>query len=204
MKTPMSLALVLFLASSVFAFSDIGLIKTPRTLAYYLMPNTAATSNLSSGLVYNEKKEDGSEVEVEYTSYRSFYLLTRNVTKLSGHKKYSLTRLGPLDLKAVIGLGLMYSPATGGGLIGDVGGLASVNLLEGLAAAVPLCFSFFSDGFMMNLSPSVYFKPEMLGGREIFAGFRIDARVIGSFGQAEQTGSGSMNTYYLFGIRSAI
>lgn len=195
--------LVLMMASSVFAISDVGLLDSQKTLAYFLLPSTDF-ANTSSGLVYNIENKDGSEVEIVYTSFRSVYLLTSNITQLDAYKKYKLTQLGPVGLTGVIGLGFMYSPAVGGGLYGDFGTVITLGILNDLAFSLPLYMSWFQDGSMMNFYANLNYTPPFMKGYEIFGGYKLDGRTTDNIFASESIGSGTMTNYYTLGIRSAL
>jgi len=198
MKKILIFVLLLLVSSSAFGFLDSGLFKEQKTIGYYLLSNQS-TGNLSSGLVYTKKNEDGKELKVIYTSYRSAYLLTSNVTRLDVYKKMDLTQLGPIRLSGLAGLGLIYSPAVGGGLTFNVGGSAVVGVNETLNVSMPILMSFYTDGFGMQMAPTVNFKPMFLNGYEAFAGLRMDASMIGS-----TMSEGRMNLYYMLGAKKAI
>lgn len=203
MKKIILLGLLLVLSTSAFAFVDAGLIKSQRTLGYYLMPNVENQA-ISSGLVFNSKNDDGSQTEILYTGFRSAFLLTTNITQINAHRKYRVVQYGMLNLDAMVGLGLMYSPATGGGLTADIGAVPIVRFMDNAAVAMPIYGYIFSDGFMMNVSPTMYANPDILKGYEVYGGMRIDIRAVGGFSQMISSGTGSMNTYLTFGIRGAI
>ena len=202
MRTIAIMLFVLIITSPLLAVSDVGLIEADKSLGYYLMPNSTM-SHYSSGLVFNQKNAVQSEIEILYTSFQSVYLLTTNLTQINAHKKYKLAQLGPLGLTGVLGLGFMYSPAFGGGVVGDVGGIITLNVLKDLAFSFPLYGSLFTDGMMMNFFANLNFKPAFLRGLELFGGYKLDARMVG-FGSTPGAQGGTMYSYCTLGLRRAL
>ena len=195
--------LILSLGSSAFAFTDTGLLGAKKTIGGFWLSDTS-TFNLSSGLLYNEKLSDNSEWKISYTSYRSVYFLTRNVTQLTVMRKYPLIGFGPVAVGGLVGLGGYYSPAVGGGVTGNGGVEFVVSPAPNLSVSMPLYMSLFSDGFWMNVLPSVNFQPSFLPGYELFVGGRVDAMMMGSPGSSSSSSSGKMNMYFALGLRRAI
>jgi len=198
MKKLLIFVLLFLVSSSAFAYMDSSLFSEQKTVGYYLLSNSS-TSSLSSGLVYSKKQDNGRELNVVYTSFRSAYLLTRNITKLDVYEKIGLTQLGLLDVYGLLGLGLVYSPAVGGGLTFGVGGSVAAGINEALNVSMPVLISLYSDGFGMQMSPTVNFKPDFLNGYEAFVGFRMDASMLSS-----NMDTGRMNMYYILGAKKAI
>lgn len=195
---------ILFFSAAALAVSDVGLLGANKTLGYFIMPQTQVGADISSGLVYNQKGKQG-EFEVIYTSYNSLYLLTRNMTQVSVNGKRELFGLGPLSVKGLLGLGIAYSPVLGGGLVADVGTIQSVKVADDLAIAVPAHLIIFNDGFMADLYANVDYRPFFMSGYELFVGLKLNARVVGALSQLESGGaSGSVGTYFLLGVRTAI
>lgn len=201
MRQSLALVLGLFLVSASFALSDIGMLGVKNSLGYYLMPSSDG-SNLSSGLVYNQKIDDNTAAEVLLTAYNSPYLITRNVTQIEAHGKRRLLNMGPVSVTGLLGGGLIYSPAVGGGLTGDFGGVAAARILENLAASLPVYVLAFTDGVRMSAIPTVNFK---YGAYEIFGGMRVDASIVGNPSKIDSGGAtGKVNTYLYLGLRTAI
>ena len=198
MKIILSLLCLLLVSSSVFAFSDTGLLGGTKKIGYFLMPRTSF-SNYSSGLVYSEKQADQSEIEVLYTSYRSVYLLSNNITQLNVAKKYKLKELGPITVSGLLGLGFLYQPSAGGGLTLNVGGVASANILDNLTFSVPMNLYLMSGGFWMKMFLSLNHKLFFADNYEVFGGFCADVQM-----QSGSTGTGTMNGYYVLGLKKAL
>jgi len=203
MKIFLTVLSVIILASSVFAVSDTGVLGAKKTLGYFLMPSTSF-SHCSSGLVYNQKDDDRWETEVLYTSYRSFYLITSNITQLVVHKRYKVAQWGGFGISALAGGGIIYSPAVGGGAIGDAGGLFTLRLSDSLALAAPVYFSIFTDGFNVYITPDFNYKLPFWNEKELFGGFRFEADVVGNPGSSGSSGSAKLNTYFVLGLRGAL
>jgi hypothetical protein len=197
MRIILGLVMLVLTVSSVFAYSDVGLINAPRTLAYYFMP-TVGSPNYSSGLVYNQKLTTTEDLEILYTAFNSPFLLTSNITQLGVHKKWKW-KFGPLGLNARAGVGGMYSPAVGGGLTGDVGGDIYLKPIDSFAVAVPLFIYLFSDGTRMEVTPSFYFKFPNLDNYEIFGGYRFIASML-----RNNASSGTTNSYIVAGLRGGL
>lgn len=192
--------LLLSLGSAVWAITDPGLISGKRTLAYYMM-NPTGGGGPSSGLVCNLREGPKLSTEFQYTSYKSFYLITKNITKLDAIRKQGLLDLGPVRISGLYGLGLLYSPATGAGLFGDLGGVAVAKMSDELAISVPLLASIFRDGAMIAFNADLNYKPAFWGDKELFGGFRFDANITDP-GSSSSMG-GSFNMYILAGLRSS-
>ncbi len=195
MKKILIFILLLLIASSAFAFVDTSLFSQQKTIGYYMLSNSN-TSSLSSGLVYSKKKANGRELNVVYTSYRSLYLLTNNITRLDLYEKMDLIQLGPVSLSGLAGLGLIYSPAVGGGLTFNVGGNAAAGINEMLNVSLPMLMSFYTDGIGMQMTPTINVKPN---DYELFGGARVDVSML-----TGQFNSGSMTMYYIFGVKKGI
>lgn len=201
MRIIVAFVAMVVLASSVFAFTDIGVLNKPKTLGYYLLSATER-SMLSSGLVYTQKQNDKLSLEISYTGYQSFYLLTKNVTKIRVDGKYKLVEWGILGLYGMGGAAMLYSPSVGPGLALDAGGVAALNIMEGLGVAIPLNFLFFNDGTEMNFAPTINYKPPFWE-YEIYGGMRGEAQIIGGFGSAGSSG-GKLSLYLEFGLRAGL
>lgn len=194
------IALFLFLIfsfSSAFALTDPGLINKDKTLGYLLMYSTD-TSDLSSGLTYKQKMNDKLNLEVFYTAYKSFYLLTKNITKIDVLGKYRLLDWGLLSLHGILGFGYVYSPSLGGGFTVDAGAAGSLKLTDNLMISVPIYASLFSDGNWFNVFVGADYNPNLWPDTEIFGGFKAEAAMLNG---GADTGSGRVNFYGLFGIR---
>lgn len=192
----------LVLVSSAFAYSDIGLLKKPRTISYYLL-SVADQSSLSSGLVYNQQQNEKMALEVSYAGYKSFYLLTKNITKIRIDEKYKLFEFGPIGLTGLGGVAILYAPSVGGGVAADVGGILSAKVLEDLAFSLPLNFIIYGDGTEMDASATINYNPAFLKDYEIYGGGRVEAQMVG--GLDSQGSQGGKVTFYLeLGLRSAI
>lgn len=199
----LTIVLVLLLLSTAsFALTDLGLNNSAKTAGYYLMPSVDG-GGLSSGFVYSSRLNDRSKIEAIFTAYKSAYLLTKNVSQLIVFDNYQLLGFGPLGLSGLLGLGVMYSPAVGGGLTGAVGGTASLQLMENLKVGVPAYFSVFNDGFMLTFSPTVNFNPGFLPRTSLFGGARIDMSIVDPAASASNF-SGKFNMYGVFGLRTAL
>lgn len=201
MKILLSLILVLFLTFPVFAYTDIGLLKSPRTISYFVLVPTDSTSP-SSGLVYNQKQNEKFNLEISYTSYKSLYLLTNNITKLRFDEKYKFID-GPITLVGLAGPAIYYSPSVGAGLAIDAGGVLSAGILNNLAVAFSLSGTFFRDGLEFDAEPAIYFAPEFINDNlEFYLGGRIEGAMVGySF---DGTQGGKVNFYANAGIRTKI
>ncbi len=194
------IALFLFLIfsfTSAFAFTDPGLIKKDKTVGFLLMYATE-TSDMSSGLTYKQKMNSRLDLEVLYTAYKSFYLLTKNITKIDVNGKYNLVDWGILSLYGILGFGYIYSPSVGGGLVGNVGGALSLKVIENLVVSVPLYVSFFSDGMWANFFAGANYAPNFWQDTELFAGLKTEAAMQNG---GMTTGAGKITFYGLFGIR---
>lgn len=202
MRIISALLIAVSLTSATLAFSDIGLIKKPKTLSYFAL-YSIDRSLFSSGLVYNQKQNEKMALEVSYLSYNSIYLLTRNVTKIRIDEKYKLAQLGPVGLTGLAGCAVLYAPSVGGGLAGDLGGILTIDLLEGLAAAIPLNILVYSDGSEMNLSPTINYNPGFWPNSEIYGGGRIEAQMVGGFNSQGSQG-GKINFYLELGYRAGL
>ncbi|KAF0133683.1 MAG: hypothetical protein FD145_1142 [Candidatus Saganbacteria bacterium] len=176
----------------VFAYSDIGLLKSPRTLSYFLLVPTDFSS-ISSGLVYNHKQNDRLMLEASYTSYKSFYLLTNNITKIRLNAKYKLLEFGPASLTGLGGMALYYAPSVGLGLAGDVGGIVSINILKELAAALLINGIIFRDGIEINAEPAIYYTPGFLMNTELYVGLRIEGSMVGFANDGSSGGKFNFN-----------
>lgn len=194
------LFIVLF-TSFAYAYSDIGLLKKPRTLSYFLLVPTDASS-ISSGLVFNQKQNDKMALEVSMTAYKSFYLLTKNVTKIRIDEKYKLVQWGSLGLTGLAGAALYYAPNVGLGLAGDVGGIVVLDLLENLAISLPINGIIFRDGLEINIEPTVNYLPPFWKDIETYAGVRVEGSMVGFANDGSQ--GGKFNFYANFGVRGGI
>ncbi|MDI6731263.1 MAG: hypothetical protein QME05_01605 [Candidatus Margulisbacteria bacterium] len=184
-----------FMSSIAFAVSDSGLINSSKTLGYYLMP-TVGLPYYSSGLVYNQKLTTTEDLEILYASFNSAFLITSNVTQLGVHKKWNW-HLGILRLSALGGVGLMYSPAVGGGLTGDFGGEIAARLLDGLAVSAPIYVYLFNDGTKIDMNADINLKNPFHDKTEIFGGYRFSVSVLRS-----SSSSAATNSYYELGFRA--
>ena len=192
----------IILVSSVFAFSDVGLLDSSKSISYFLMPSVAGGS-YSSGIVYQEERGGGVDLEFTYTSYNSMYLITTNVTQLGLHARKNVLKYGIMALDVTLGLGGYYSPAVGGGVTGDIGEIFSVDILDGLAFALPVYVSIFNDGYWLNMFASLNFKIPNFAGYEAFFGYRMDYKMLGSL-SFDESSTGSSNSYYALGLRTAL
>jgi len=197
MRIILSLLCVLLMYSSVFAFSDTGLLKGTKKIGYFIMPRTSF-SNYSSGLVYSEKQADQSEIEVLYISYRSPYLLSSNITQLNLGKKYELVQLGPLVLSGSLGLGLLYQPSAYG-LTFNLGGVASADILDNSTLSGSMNVYMMSGGFWLKMLVGLNHKLFFADNYEIFGGFCADVQM-----QTGGTEGGNMNGYYVLGLKKAL
>lgn len=193
--------LVVGFSSFAHAYSDIGLLKAPRTLSYFLLVPTDASS-ISSGLVFNQKQNDKMALEVSMTAYKSFYLLTRNVTKIRIDEKYKLVQWGSLGLTGLAGAAFYYAPNVGLGLAADVGGIAVLNIMENLAVSLPVNGIIFRDGMEINIEPEINYLPPFWKDIETYAGVRIEGSMIGFSSDGSQ--GGRFNFYANFGVRGGI
>lgn len=197
MRIMLAFLLAIILFSAAYAISDIGLIDSPKTFGYYLMPATDF-ARYSSGLVYNQKLTTTEDLEIIYTSFNSAFLITSNITQLGVHKKFKW-HFGGLGLTALAGLGGIYSPAVGGGLIGDIGGDIYFKPVDNLAVALPLYVFIFNDGSRIDITPSFYVKPPFFDKHEIFGGYRFIVSTVGS-----GTSTGTTNSYFVVGLRCGL
>lgn len=186
----------LMLASSAFAFSDTGLLNSPKSLAYFYMPRTSGTSN-SSGLVYDQNINEKLDLEVLYTSYNSVYLLTNAITNLGLHGKYHLLEMGPFRAAGLFGTSLLYSSTAGMGLTGDLGFSLSLNVGDQLSISLPLYGMMMNGGMWFKMLMGVNYAPTFFPGYEAFGGYSVDM-------QGSSFGSGVVMSYYVFGIRAAL
>ncbi len=189
----------LALASATFAFSDPGLISSKKTFGFFLMPGTDFGS-ISSGFSLNENLTDGQANQLDFIAYKSPYLLTKNVTKVGLHRKIRLLQLGPVALNGILGGGLVYSPAVGGGLTADVGGMAVLKPIDSFSLSVPLQFFLYNDGVQISLMGMGSYAPNFWADKELYGGLRLDISVL----RADMTGSATTAMYFVFGLRSAI
>lgn len=195
------LSLLLFLSCSAFAYTDLGVLKTPKTLGYFLLSPTDA-SDMSSGLVYKQKQNEKLDIEASYTAYKSVYLFTKNITRLRLDAKYKLLEYGVAKLTAVAGPAIYYAPSVGAGLAIDAGGILAANFMSDLAAALALDGIFFSDGFEMDIEPQVSWAPAFWKNVELFAGVRMEMQMVGY--AFDGSSGGKYNTYGNIGLRAGI
>lgn len=191
---------VCLLSAATFAMVDLDTLSAKKTAGYYLMPASDGSS-FSSGLTYAQKINERSKLEAVFTFYKSPYLLTKNVSQGLLLYNFRLIELGPIGLSTLTGLGLMYSPAVGGGLVGSVGGVLSAQVLQNLKLGFPVLISIFNDGIIATVVPEVNFA--FLNNYSFFGGFRIDADMMSS-SFSNNNFAGKINLYGVFGVRSAI
>ena len=195
----------LVLASSAFSFSNPGLLKADRTAGYYVLDNLER-SLFSSGLTYSQKQNDKLSLEANYTCYRSLFIISNNITKLSAYEKYRLLEFGPVSLYGSAGIGIIYSTAAGGGVTFNAGPLVTAKITDRIAAIVPIYFIFFSDGFQIDASPSINFVPGIFNDNlELYLGGKIEAQMVGSFASSTgQNTDGKASFYGLLGVRAGL
>ncbi|MFA6549261.1 MAG: hypothetical protein WCT39_04945 [Candidatus Margulisiibacteriota bacterium] len=192
------------LPSISFAMTDFGAMPADKTLGYYLMPSSGG-GDASSGLVFSYRQKDKPDFEAIFTSYKSAYLLTKNMSQLILFNKYRLVEYGFFRLSGLIGLGGVYSPAVGGGLTGNIGGEIVLSPMSNFKLGLPAYFSIFNDGFMMTVCPQINYCPAFMPKTAFFLGGRIDASMVGTLSSmSSASDSGKVNTYGVFGFRQSI
>lgn len=195
------LAFIIAFSSVALAYSDIGMLKTPKTISYFILNQTDTSNGLSSGLVYDQKQSDKWALEISYTGYKSVYLYTNNIMKFRFDEKYRVGKIGPVGLIGLIGAALYYSKSVGGGLAADAGGIVTLDIVENLAFSLQLNGIFFKDGLEMNVEPEFHLVPAFINKDiEVYAGGRVEGSMVGYTFDGSQ--GGKFNTNINVGIRA--
>jgi hypothetical protein len=170
--------IVLLVSFPVFAYSDIGLLKSPKTIGLFiLLPNNS--SDISSGLVYNQKQNEKLAFEVSCINYYKIYPFMKNVIKLRADGKYKLFKFGPAAVTVLAGPTVYYASSVGAGLAADIGGMISINVSDYLAPSLTINTTIFKDGIGCDVEPMISFAPAFLKNTEIFCGVRLEASMAG-------------------------
>jgi len=156
-------------------------------------------TTLSSGLTYKQNINKKMDLEVLYSAYDSFYLLTSNITQIGIHAKYRLIQFGPFYGSIMAGPGLYYSPNIGTSITVDWGGVMALKPNNDFAVSLPIIVSSFSDGMWINMMPGASYILPFANNYELFGGYRVNVQMIG--GDAT---SGQMTSYITLGLRGKL
>jgi len=169
---------MLLASCPVLAYTDIELLKTPKTLScFFLLPTDSSV--ISSGLVYNQKQNDKLALEVSGTFYENIYPFTKNAARIRVNEKYKISEFGPVTLTVMAGPAIYYAPGTGLGLAADAGGIFSVKISGNLAASLAINGTIFKDGIGLDAEPMINFAPPFLINTEIYGGARLETSMAG-------------------------
>jgi hypothetical protein len=193
--------MTLLVACPVFAYSDIGLLKNQKTIGFFIFsPNNS--TDISPGFVCRQKQDEKTAFEISCANYYKIYPFMKNVIKIRADGQYELLKLGPTTITAIAGPTLYYASSVGAGLAVNIGGIASVNLLNNLAPSLAINITIFEDGVGCDVEPMISFAPTFFKNTEIFGGVRLEASMPGfSF---ERISSGKINYYLDAGARIGI
>jgi hypothetical protein len=192
------LCLLLFSACPVFAFSDIGLLKNQKTIGLFLL-SPSNSSDMSTGAVYHQKKNDKLALEISCVNYYMVYPFMKNVLKLRADGQYKWLQLGPATITAIAGPTIYFASSVGASLAVDVGGIIYLNILDNLAASLAFDATIFKDGIGCDVEPMISFVPPFLKNTEIFGGMRMEASMVGF--STDGISHGKINYYLDAGLR---
>lgn len=198
MRVIVFLLFILLFTGPIFAYSDIGLLKKQKTIgAFVLSPNNS--SDLSYGLVYNQKQNDKLAFEFSCANYYKIYPFMKDVIKMRLDGKYKLLESGPITVTALAGPTIYYAASVGAGLAANAGGIISVQPSNYFAASFFADATLFKDGLRSELEPMISIAPPFLKNTEFYGGFRLEASKVG-FSLADMSG-GKINYYLDYGVR---
>lgn len=201
MRIIAAVLIALLVPCTVFAYSDLGLLKNQKTIGCFILSPTNST-NISAGLVYNQKQNEKLAFEVLCTNYYKVYPFTKNVIKIMVDGKYKLFERGPATVTVLAGPVIYYAPGIGAGLATNIGGIIHANIFDNLVVSMAVNGIIFGDGIGGDAEPGVSFAPAFLKNTEFYGGVRLEASMIGF--TFDDVSSGKINYYLITGVRIGI
>lgn len=169
--------MMLLASCPVFAYTDIGLLKTHKTFSGFLLAPTDS-SDTSWGLAYCQKQTEKLAIEVSGILYNKTYPFAKSVTRIKIDAKYQASKFHAVTMTALAGPEIYYSMNTGAGLALDLGGIISVSN-GAVATSLAMNSTLFQDGLGFDIEPMINYAPPFLKNTEIYIGYRMEGSMVG-------------------------
>ncbi|MBI5700886.1 hypothetical protein HZC34_03440 [Candidatus Saganbacteria bacterium] len=172
------ITVLVFATQSFAAFHNLFLEQNQKDISYFVLPHLSGGTTASSiNFDYSPEKDRSAEIFI--MGLNSLLGFSPNsVTQIGLLGKQKLLTGGSFFFSGIIGMGGLYTPQSGFGMAGNLGGALGYAVTPGIKISIPVVASIFKDGGLIDYSAGLSLSIPGQGNKEIVVGAKGTAMIV--------------------------